>query len=65
MTAELRSGLEQRLAALRAEASAGRQRLVELQAERYRLLDVLARIDTAVRILAEEVEGSAPDGPTV
>ena len=65
MTAELRSGLEQRLAALRAEASAGRQRLAELQAERHRLLDVLARIDTAVRILAVVVEGSAPEGPTV
>lgn len=60
---ELRTGLEQRLVALRAEASAGRQRLAQLQAEQHRLLDVLARLDTAVRILAEEVESPAPDGP--
>ena len=61
MTAELRSGLEQRLAALRAEASAGRQRLVELQAEQHRLLGVLARLDTAVRILADELAGAPGD----
>jgi hypothetical protein len=62
---ELRTGLEQRLVALRAEASAGRQRLAQVQAEKDRLLGVLARLDTAVRILAEEVECSAPDGPPV
>ena len=64
MTGDLRTGLEQRLVALRAEASAGRHRLAQLQVEQNRLLDLLARVDTAIRILAEEVQSAAPDGPT-
>jgi hypothetical protein len=55
---ELQAGLEQRLAALRAEASAGRRRLAELQAEQDRLLDALVRIDVAIRILADEGAGN-------
>jgi hypothetical protein len=60
VSADLRTALQERLAALRHEQRTARQCLADLRARELQALDVLLRLDCAVRILEKElVPGSA------
>jgi hypothetical protein len=61
MTADLRSGLQRRLTALRAERDEVRRLLADLAGRQARLLDRLLLLDGAVGVLEEELSGP-PDG---
>jgi hypothetical protein len=57
VSADLRGGLQQRLAALRAERSAARRLLADLQVRQAEALDQLLLLDGAVGVLEEELSG--------
>ena len=56
----MRAQLEQRLAALKAEFSAGQQMLAELEAKQANLQQTLLRISGAIQVLEEELAQAAP-----
>jgi predicted nucleic acid-binding Zn-ribbon protein len=58
---DLRSRLEERLDALRAELDAGRRMLADLQARQAEVQDTVLRIAGAIQVLEEELRRDPTD----
>jgi hypothetical protein len=57
----MRTQLEQRLQALKAEFEAGQKMLADLEAQQARLRETLLRISGAIQVLEELLAAAPPD----